>query len=157
MEYAKQYPELHVSPGYIWERGLVKLPLALGALLPPLDGNRSAIAVATAARSLAARELELTQANISAEIDLALANRDAARDALSLGMQQMQLANSELNAANAAFGGGELDQLGRLSTELHVNDLALAAQALAVQLQLSERALALALSAAPSSDAKENN
>lgn len=148
LEYAKQYPELRLSPGYIWERGLVKLPLALGALLPPLDGNRGAIAVALAARSLAARELELTQANICAEIDLALANRDAARDALTLGLQQMELANRELSAANAAFELGELDQLGRLSAELHVNDLMLAMHALEVQLQLSERASALALGSA---------
>jgi len=155
LEYAKQYPELRLSPGYIWERGLVKLPLALGALLPPLDGNRSAIAVALAARSLAARELELTQANISAEIDLAFANRDAARSALRLGIQQMELANTELSAAKAAFDAGELDQLGRLSAELHVNDLLLAVHALEVQLQLSVRAVSLALGAVPAIDTQD--
>ena len=154
LEYAKQYPELRLAPGYIWERGLVKLPLALAALLPPLDGNRSEIAVATAARSLAARELELTQANINAEIDLAFANRAAARDAWALGMQEAQIATSELSAANAAFATGELDQLGRLSAELHLNDLLIAAHTLDVQLQLSERAVALALGALPSKDIK---
>ena len=154
LEYAKQYPELRLSPGYIWERGLVKLPLALAALLPPLDGNRSAIAVATAARSLAARELELTQANISAEIDLAFANQDAARSAWQLGLQQLTLANQELSAAKAAFDAGELDQLGRLSAELHVNDLMLAVHALEAQLQLSERAVSLALGAAPTTDSE---
>ncbi len=155
LEYAKQYPELRLSPGYIWERGLVKLPLALGALLPPLDGNRSAIAVAAAARSLAARELELTQANISAELDLAFANRDAARSALLLGHQQIELAKSELIAAKAAFDAGELDQLGRLSAELHVSDQMLAVHALAVQLQTSKRAVALALGAAPAIDSED--
>ena len=154
LEYAKQYPELRLSPGYIWERGLVKLPLALAALLPPLDGNRSAIAVATAARSLAARELELTQANISAEIDLAFANQDAARSAWQLGLQQLTLANEELSAAKAAFDAGELDQLGRLSAELHVNDLMLAVHVLEAQLQLSKRALSLALGAAPTTDSE---
>ncbi len=156
LEFAKQYPELHLAPGYIWERGLVKLPLALSALLPPLDGNRSAIAAALAARTLAARELELIQANISAEIDLAFANRDAARSALTLGLQQIELAKAELDSAQAAFDAGELDQLGRLSAQLHLNDLLLAAHALQVQLQLTERAVAQALAvAAP--DSKEVN
>ena len=154
LEYAKQYPELRLSPGYIWERGLVKLPLALGALLPPLDGNRRAIAVALVARSLAARELELVQANISAEIDLAFANQDAARSAWQLGLQQLALANAELSAAKAAFDAGELDQLGRLSSELHVNDLMLAVHALEVQLHSSERAVSRALGSAPTTDSK---
>ena len=133
------------------------MPLALAALLPPLDGNRSAIAVATAARSLAARELELTQANISAEIDLAFANQDAARSAWQLGLQQLTLANQELSAANAAFDAGELDQLGRLSAELHVNDLMLAVHALEAQLQLSKRAVSLALGAAPTTDSEDSH
>ena len=152
LEFAKQYPELHLAPGYIWERGLVKLPLALSALLPPLDGNRSAIAVALAARTLAARELELVQANISAEIDLAFANRDAALSALTLGSQQIELAKTELGSAQAAFEAGELDQLGRLSAQFHLNDQLLAAHALQVQLQLAERALAQALAIAPSAE-----
>ncbi len=149
LEFAKQYPELRLSPGYIWERGLVKLPLALSAMLPPLDGNRGAIAAAEAARALAARELALVQVNISTEIDLAFANRDAALAARALATQQVALAKSELSAAQAAFDAGELDQLGRLSAELHVNDVSLAAHALDVQLQLSERALATALALSP--------
>ncbi len=35
VEVARQWPEIHVAPGYIWERGLVKLPFAIGLVLPP--------------------------------------------------------------------------------------------------------------------------
>jgi CRISPR system Cascade subunit CasA len=47
-EVARQFPSIIVSPGYTWERGLVKLPFSLGLVLPPLDFNRSAIAAAAA-------------------------------------------------------------------------------------------------------------
>ncbi|HEX7819051.1 MAG TPA: TolC family protein, partial [Sphingobium sp.] len=57
-EVARQYPALSVGPGYTWERGLVKLPLAVGLALPPLDLNRHAIAAAQAARTEAGKKLE---------------------------------------------------------------------------------------------------
>ena len=145
LEVARQYPELRLNPGYIWERGLVKLPLALGAALPPLDGNRAAIAVAESARELAARELEWLQATISSEIDLAFANQQAARAAYTLGLQQLETANRENTAARAVFDAGELDQLGRLAAELHLSDVELTLHSLAVAQRHAQRTLALAL------------
>jgi outer membrane protein TolC len=145
LELARQYPELRLNPGYIWERGLVKLPLALGAALPPLDGNRAAIAVAESARELAARELEWVQANISSEIDLAVANLQAVHAAYTLGVQQLESANRETTAAHAVFDAGELDQLGRLTTELHLSDVELMLHSLAVAQRNAQRTLALAL------------
>ena len=144
-EVAKQYPDIRLSPGYIWERGLVKLPLVLSAALPAFDGNKSAILVAEAARELAARELESIQANITQELDLAFANRTAARAAYRLGLLQLDSAKLELRAANASFDTGFLDQLGRLATELHLSDVELALHALAVDQRIAERTLALAL------------
>ncbi len=149
LEVAKQYPDLRLLPGYIWERGLVKLPLALSAALPPLDGNRTAILVAESARALAARDLELIQANITNEIDLAFANRAAARAAYSQGLQQLETAHMETSAARAAFDAGVLDQLGGLGAELHLSDVKLTLHTLAVEMQRTERALALALALPP--------
>ena len=149
LEVARQYPDIRLIPGYIWERGLVKLPLALSAALPPLDGNRNAILVAEAARELAARELELIQANITNEIDVAVVNLAAARAAYTLGLQQLQAANMETSAARAGFAAGQLDQLGRLSAELHLSDIKLTLHTLAVEVQRTQRALSLTLSVPP--------
>jgi outer membrane protein TolC len=149
LEIAKQWPELRLAPGYSWERGLVKLPLALSAMLPPLDGNRAAIAVALAARTLAARELELVQANITADIDLARTRRDATHVALALAREQLTLGKIAVDAAQAAFNLGELDQLGRLSSMLQVNELSLTVQRLDAELAVNERMLATALGVAP--------
>ena len=73
LEVAKQYPEIHLGPGYTWERGLTKLPFNLGLVLPPTDLNRAAIAQAEAKRAEAGRSLESVQAAALGEIDQARA------------------------------------------------------------------------------------
>ncbi len=55
---AARYPDITIQPGYTWERGDVKVPLGLSLTLPPLDGNRSAIAAAQSARLAAGKTLE---------------------------------------------------------------------------------------------------
>ena len=72
-EIARQYPAISIGPGYTWERGLVKIPVNLALVLPPLDGNRGAIAAAEARRAEAGTGVEATVAGAGATIDLALA------------------------------------------------------------------------------------
>lgn len=55
---AAQYPDITIQPGYTWERGVVKIPLALNLTLPPLDGNRAAIDAAQSARVATGKTLE---------------------------------------------------------------------------------------------------
>jgi len=81
-EVARQYPAISIAPGYTWERGLVKIPVSLALVLPPLDLNRGAIATAQARRSEAGRKLEAVVAASQAAVDLALAETRAAREAL---------------------------------------------------------------------------
>lgn len=82
LEVARQYPALTLSPGYTWERGLVKFPVSLGLALPPLDLNRSAIAVAEARRAEAGQKLEAILASADAAIDAAMVETHAARTVL---------------------------------------------------------------------------
>ena len=82
-EVAKQWPDVHIGPGYTWERGLVKLPFALGLTLPGFDLNRGAIAAAEARREEAGIHLEAVIARAQAAVDGALIERDAARAALT--------------------------------------------------------------------------
>lgn len=74
-EVARQFPAIVVSPGYTWERGLVKLPLSIGLALPPLDLNRAAIAAATAKRIEAGKQIESEIAGAAATLDTAIAER----------------------------------------------------------------------------------
>lgn len=81
-EVAKQWPEIHIGPGYTWERGLVKLPFSLGLVLPTFDLNRGAIAAAEARREEAGIHLEAVIARAQAAIDGALIEQEAARAGL---------------------------------------------------------------------------
>lgn len=81
-EAARQYPTISIAPGYTWERGLVKIPVSVGLVLPPLDLNRGAIATAQAKRTEAGRRLEAVVVGSQAAVDLALAETRAAREAL---------------------------------------------------------------------------
>ncbi len=74
-EVARQFPAIVVSPGYTWERGLVKLPLSIGLALPPLDLNRAGIAAATARRIEAGKQIESEIAGAAAALDAAIAER----------------------------------------------------------------------------------
>jgi len=65
---AGQYPDVHLAPGYTWERGVVKLPLNWTLTLPPTDLNRASIAAATARRAAAGKTLEETVKSAQAEI-----------------------------------------------------------------------------------------
>ncbi len=81
-EVAKQWPEVHLGPGYTWERGLVKLPFTLGLALPPADLNRANITAAAARRTEAGVHLEAAIAHGYAAIDAALIELKAADAAL---------------------------------------------------------------------------
>ncbi|MEO6091955.1 MAG: TolC family protein [Novosphingobium sp.] len=74
---AGQYPGIAIAPGYTWERGLVKLPLSVALTLPPLDLNRSAIALAVARRQQAGAAIETALAGADNAIEAALAERRA--------------------------------------------------------------------------------
>ena len=82
-EIARQWPELHVGPGYTWERGLVKLPLSISLTLPPLDFNRNAVAAAEARRAEAGLHLEAVVAAAQSSIDATIAEQSAADASLA--------------------------------------------------------------------------
>lgn len=99
-EVAKQWPEIHVGPGYTWERGLVKLPFTLGLVLPPSDLNRSAIDAAEARRAEAGIHLEAVIARAQSAVDGALIERKAAVAAL-IRVRDVELPTARRIAASA--------------------------------------------------------
>ena len=110
-EVARQYPAISVGPGFTWERGLVKLPFAIGLALPPLDLNRRAIAAAEAKRAEAGRTLEAAIANATAAIDAADGEAAAARVALStLRHDELQAALRLAAQAERELRAGAIDR-----------------------------------------------
>lgn len=110
-EIAKQFPSLSIGPGFTWERGLVKLPLNVGLVLPPLDLNRRNIRAAEARRSEAGAALEAAYASAANSVDAAIAERDAAQRSLA-DLQRLDIPVAQRLAAQAdrEIAAGAIDR-----------------------------------------------
>ena len=78
LEIAKQYPDVHLNPGYEFDQGDNKWSLGFGVELPILNQNRGPIAEAEAKRKTAAAKFEAKQQAVFGEIETALAGYHAA-------------------------------------------------------------------------------
>jgi CRISPR system Cascade subunit CasA len=115
-EIAKQYPEIHIGPGYIYERGLTKLPFNIGLVLPPSDFNRAAIREAEARRAAAGTRIEGIQAGILADVDKASTALQGAFDEVRRAEQQdLPIAERSLDQAQRGFRAGETDRTDELA------------------------------------------
>jgi outer membrane protein TolC len=121
---AGQYPDLHLGPGYEYDQGDNKWSLGLSISLPP-DGNRGAIATASAQREQAAAEFNALQAGVLEQIELAAAGyRAALQKQADVDAMLGELTTQESQAQGLLDAG-----------EISGSDLA------ALRLQLSESAL----------------
>ncbi len=79
LEIAKQYPDIHLNPGYALDSGENKWALGLGLTLPLLNRNEGPISEAEAQRAEAAASFDAVQARVLAGYDRAAAALAAAR------------------------------------------------------------------------------
>ena len=126
LEIAKQYPDVHLSPGYQFDQGEHKWSLGLSVELPVLNKNQGPLAEAKARREESAAQFVALQAKIIAEIDGALAARATAMEQLARQSQFAQLAREQSASAEAMFNAGAADKLELASAQLEAsaNDLA---------------------------------
>ncbi len=82
LEIAKQYPDMSIDPGLLWDAGQLKWTLGLSAVLPLLNQNKGPIAEATAQREQAAALLLGAQARAFGEAEQASAGYRASIDKL---------------------------------------------------------------------------
>jgi CRISPR system Cascade subunit CasA len=139
LEVAKQYPEVRLGPGYMYDHGVDKLPFNLSLVLPTYDLNRHAIDQAEVARAAAGRSLEAVQADALAAVDTAAAALSAARaDQDRIAARALPAAREAAAAAARAVRAGEGDR---------TDDLAARAAELDAELSLrdAERTSALAV------------
>jgi cobalt-zinc-cadmium efflux system outer membrane protein len=119
LEIARQYPDLRIGPGYEYDQGLNKWAVVGVSLeLPVLDRNQGPIAEAEARRGEAAARLTDLQATVIDELDRALANRDAMRDALASAESLYAAEHDRARAAERAFRAGAVDRLVLRTAEL---------------------------------------
>ncbi|GDY23592.1 cytochrome c [Verrucomicrobiota bacterium] len=121
LEIAKQYPDLHLGPGYTLDQTDNKWSLGLTLTLPVFNQNQGAIAEADARRTEAAARFTALQARVLGEIDRATAGyrallaKAATAEALLTRLQQQEKSTQEMVAA------GELSRLALLTAQLELN------------------------------------
>lgn len=112
LELARQYPDLHLGPGWEYDQGTRKYTLGWSIDLPLFDRNQAGIAEALARREQKAAEFETRQAASLAEIAAASQRLEAARVVLQAVIGEAQtLANDGYAAAFASWSAGAIDGL----------------------------------------------
>jgi outer membrane protein TolC len=112
LELAKQYPDIHLGPGYTYDTGTHKIGFGLaGITLPIFDQNQGNIAQAEAKRKEAAAHTAALQDSILDELDRALARYWASLDAVQLSARHLTTARRQLDSQRAGFAAGNTDRL----------------------------------------------
>ncbi len=120
LEIAKQYPDIHLGPGYEFDQGLHKWGLGVGAELPVLNRNEGPIAEAEARRAEAAARFLALQAQVIAEIDRAMVVRAASQEQLRQLDILLETHQQHVQSIEAMVKAGGADQIELSSARLEV-------------------------------------
>ena len=110
LEIAKQYPDVHLNPGYQFDQGEHKWTLGLSMELPLLNRNEGPIAEAGAKRVAAAARFLALQAKVIAEMDRAGQSHAAIHEQLKNSEAVLQAQRHQADSLQAAFQAGGADK-----------------------------------------------
>lgn len=135
LEIAKQYPDVHLNPGYEFDQGENKWALGLSITLPVLNQNQGPIAEADGRRRQAAAQFTALQAAVAGEIDRTTAAY--AGTLAKTATADMLVANSarQERTVKAMLDAGEASKLVLLTAQLELDHNALGRLAALVQAQ----------------------
>jgi outer membrane protein TolC len=117
LEIAKQYPDVHLQPGYQYDQGDNKWTLGIVFDLPVLNQNQGPIAEAKARRQEAAASFIALQAKVLAEIDRASQSVRIAQENLLTLQSLAQEQARRLDAVSGQLRAGAVDQLELLNAQ----------------------------------------
>lgn len=135
IEIAKQYPDVHLGPGYELDQTDDKWSLGATVTLPILNQNQGAIAEARATREQAATQFQAVQAAAIGEIDRTLAGYQSALKQSATASALVQNSQKRLDSVRAMQQAGELDPLAVANARVEYNTGALARLGALVQAQ----------------------
>ncbi len=118
LEVAKQYPDLHLNPGYQFDTGENKWALGVGLTLPILNQNKGPIGEAEAKRKESAAKFRSVQAGVLADCDRAVAGVSAARAKLATADELIAEQGRQIESLTRIAVAGEGDRLAVLSAEV---------------------------------------
>ena len=118
LEIARQYPDVHFSPGYQFDQGDNVWSLGLTVELPVLNQNQGPIAEAAAKRIEAAARFNALQAKVLADIDSAVESFRATEKSLAL-LQDLAVSQAKSrDAIQAQVSAGAAVPLDLLNAQL---------------------------------------
>jgi outer membrane protein TolC len=126
LEVARQYPDVHLSPGYEYDQGDNKWGIGLSLELPVLNQNQGRIAEADAKRKEIAAKFNALQARVLSEIEQAVAGyRASVKKAEAAGTLNEELA-TQLRAAQGMLDAGEISKVELAQRQLELTTATLA-------------------------------
>lgn len=127
LEIAKQYPDIHLTPGYQYDQGTHKWSLpGLTAALPVFDRNRGPIMEAVAKRAEAAAAFQSLQSKVSGEVDHALATLHGAQAKLAEAEKLVAEQGQQEKSVAAQQKAGAVDKLTLASATVELRAAGLA-------------------------------
>ncbi|EEA03529.1 outer membrane efflux protein [Burkholderia sp. H160] len=112
LEVAKQYPDIHLGPGYTYDTGTNKIAFGLaGITLPIFDQNQGGIKQAEAKRKEAAVRTGALQDRILGDLAHARTRYQSSIEALQISDVHLASARRQLDSQAAAFASGDADRL----------------------------------------------
>ncbi len=124
LQIARQYPNIHLGPGYAFNQGANEFTLGFTMALPIFNQNQGAIAAADANRRVIAAELNQKQTMVITQIRSALSQyRSALRQWRTAHAITLQ-ARTQVRAARRVFKAGAQSRLALAETELVRNTFA---------------------------------
>jgi outer membrane protein TolC len=120
LEIAKQFPDIHLGPGYQYDQGDHKISLSLSVELPILNQNRGPIAEAEARRAEAAARFLAAQAKAMFEIDQAAVAIRAAQSNLVVLTALADAHKRRHQTVQAEVAVGAASQLDLLNSQVEV-------------------------------------
>jgi outer membrane protein TolC len=118
LEIARQYPDIHFSPGYEFDQGDNKWSLGLSVELPVLNQNQGPIAEAVARRHEAAARFNALQVKVIADIDAAVESFRATEESAALLQVLAGTQGKSRDAIQAQVKAGAAAPLDLLSARL---------------------------------------
>ncbi len=118
LEIAKQYPDVHLNPGYQFDQGDNKWSLGLTFELPILNQNQGPIAEAAARRAEAAAKFNAVQAKALAEIERATEILKVTDENLATLQSLAEAQAQQRESVEAQVKAGALEPLDLLNAKL---------------------------------------
>lgn len=137
LEIARQYPDIHLNPGYEYDQGDNKWGVGLSLELPILNHNQGPIAEAEARRTETAAKFNALQARVLSEIEQAVAGYRAAMKKTDAAKSLNQELATQLQTAQGMLNAGEISRIQLAQRQLELTTGALTQLTALVQAQES--------------------